>query len=324
MLAIIKSVSFILLLFLVGAAIAYYAVGAGLKPMTAEAREAAPGEFLVTSQGVLHYRWHGPENGDVIVMAHGFSTPNFIFEQNAEALASAGHRVLTFDHFGRGWSDRPTTDYTADFYDREVLDLVDGLGLTQPFGLVGLSMGGPITAEFTARHSERVSKLFLFVPAGLAISTEQGSFTDRMMRTPIIGDWVWRMMGKSILLGDDQYDESSIPAANRLAGDVTAQMEYEGYLEALLSSYRYFPMQDRNELFTRLAATDITVRAVFGEQDTTVLIESADQLNELMPEADIVRIAEGGHGLNYQMSETSNALLLEFFAPETEQVPTPE
>lgn len=313
--AIVKSVSFILLLFLIGAAIAYYVVGASAKQMDATAREAAPGQFLVTSQGVLHYRWHGPEGGDVIVMAHGFSTPNFIFEQNAEALASAGHRVLTFDHFGRGWSDRPATDYTPDFYDRELLDLVDGLGLTEPFGLVGLSMGGPITAEFTARHPERVSKLFLFVPAGLSISTEPGSLTDRMMRTPVIGEWVWRMMGKRILLGDDQYNEAELAPANRLAGDVAAQMEYKGYLEALLSSYRHFPMQDRDEMFTRLAATGIPVRAVFGEQDTTVLIESADQLAALVPEADIVRIAEGSHGLNYQNSERANALLLDFFAP---------
>lgn len=313
--AIIKSVSFILLLLLIGAVAAYYAIGATFKPMDAAARANAPGQFLATSQGTLHYRWHGPENGPVIVMAHGFSTPNFIFDQNADALAATGFRVLTFDHFGRGWSDRPATDYTPDFYDRELTDLLDGLAIEGPIGLVGLSMGGPITAEFTARHPERVSRLFLFVPAGLVLGAEEGSTNDKILRTPILGDWVWRMFAKRLLLGDSQYDESARSPANRLSGDVSQQMEYRGYFEALLSSYRHLPMQGQDAIYTRLEATGVPVRAVFGTADTTVLIESADRLETLAPSATVVRIEGGEHGLNYQRHTDVNPLLTDFFAP---------
>lgn len=291
----------------------YAYVIASAERLDSEARSLAPGAFLETSQGTLHYRWHGPEDGTVIIMTHGFSTPNFIFEQNAIALADQGFRVLTFDHFGRGWSDRPRTKYTIDFYDRELLDLANGLGLTEPFGLVGLSMGGPITAEFTARHPERVSGLFLFVPAGFKLGTDPGSTNDKLLRTPIIGDWIWRVFGKRILLGDPQYDEIAVAPENRLAGDVTAQMKYAGYFEALLSSYRHLPMYDRDETYQRVEQSGVPVHAIFGEKDTTVLIESANRLSRAAPSAQITRLANGEHGLNYQMNSVTNPILIDFF-----------
>ncbi|MEM9055684.1 MAG: alpha/beta hydrolase, partial [Pseudomonadota bacterium] len=229
-----------------------------LKPLNDEARKLAPGAFVELTDGQLHYRWDGPKEGPVIVMVHGYSTPNFIYEQNVEALNAAGFRTLRYDHFGRGWSDRPTVRYDVDFYDRTLVELLDKLGVDDPIGLVGLSMGGPITAEFTARHPERVSKLFLFVPAGLDLAGAD-SGAAALVQAPVIGDFLWRMFGKGILLGDGQYDESALAPTNRLAGDVTEQMSYRGYLRALLSTLRHMPMSDREETFERLAATGVPV-----------------------------------------------------------------
>ncbi|MEO9969943.1 MAG: alpha/beta hydrolase [Hyphomonadaceae bacterium] len=311
---VIKIITALLALALLLAIGAYVFAGWSEKPLDDKARALAPGEFLTTDAGQLHYRWHGGGTGPVIVMAHGFSTPNFIFEQNADALVEAGFRVLTFDHFGRGWSDRPKAKYDPDFYDRELTDLLDGLDITDPIGLVGLSMGGIITAEFTARHPERVSKLFLFVPAGLSLGGEAGSANDRALRTPILGDWVFRVFGKSILLGDRQYDESQLAEANKLAGDVSEQMSYRGYFRALLSSYRHLPMRDQNTVFTRLSETGVPVMAVFGGKDTTVTPDSAQRLEALIPAARVDLLPSGEHGLNYQMNATTNPLIVNYFS----------
>lgn len=284
-----------------------------LKPLDDDARVAAPGAFAELSDGQIHYRWDGPEDGSIIVLVHGFSTPNFIYEQNVEALNAAGYRTLRFDHFGRGWSDRPRTRYDVDFYDRALVELLAHEGVDAPFGLAGLSMGGPIVAEFTARHPERVSKLVLLVPAGLDIAGAD-SPSAKLVRTPMIGDWIWRMFGKGILLGDAQYDEAARSDADKLQGDVTEQFEYRGYLQALLSTLRHMPMADREETFQRLAATGVPVMAIYGDADETVLVSSASKLKSLLPDAD-VRIVEGGeHGLNYQMHGLINPWLIDWFA----------
>lgn len=292
---------------------AYLLADMRLKPLDDTARAAAPGAFAALTDGKIHYRWDGPQDGQVIVLVHGFSTPNFIYEQNVEALNAAGYRTLRFDHFGRGWSDRPSTRYDVDFYDRALIDLLEHEGIDEPFGLAGLSMGGPIVAEFTARHPERVEKLVLLVPAGLDTAGAD-SPSAKLVRTPIIGDWIWRMFGKGILLGDTQYDESAREAKDRLQGDVTVQFEYRGYLQSLLSTLRHMPMEGREETFERLAGTGVPVLAIYGDADETVLVSSAEQLERLLPDGDI-RIVEGGeHGLNYQMHTLINPWLVEWFA----------
>lgn len=294
-------------------AVTYWWAGKDEIALTEAEQAKAPGKFLQASAGRLHYRTDGPEDGPVILMVHGYSTPNFIFEQNAKALAAAGFRVVRFDHFGRGWSDRPGGPYTVDFYDREVLDVLDGLGITEPVGIVGLSMGGPIVSEFAARHPERVSRVALLVPAGLDIAGA-GSASGQLVRVPLIGDWMWRVSAKKILLSDPQYDESALAPENRLQGDVTEQLKYRGYFPALLSTFRHFPMTGRQETFRRLAETRLPVLAVYGSADETVLISSYEKFEALVPKAELMIVNDGTHGLNYQRHDIINPVLVHFFS----------
>ena len=297
----------------------YWWAGRGLKPLDDTARAKVPGQFADLPAGKIHYRFSGDEAAPLVVLVHGYSTPGFIFEQNAEALRQAGFRVLQFDHFGRGWSDRPDTRYDVDFYDAELLGLLDALSITRPVGLVGLSMGGPISAEFTARHPERVSRLFLFVPAGFSVSGTSGGQAS-LIRTPVIGDFLWRMIAMRAVKGDPQYDESGLPADTRLQGNVREQMEYKGYGRALLSTFRHFPMQGREETYRALASTGIPVAAIFGDKDPTVLIASADALRAAVPAAEVHVLEGADHGLNYKRYRDANPILTDWFgrdaAPE--------
>ena len=292
---------------------AYLLADARLKPLNDEARAKAPGSFAALSQGQIHYRLEGPEEGPLVVLVHGFSTPNFIYQQNVEALNAAGFRTLRYDHYGRGWSDRPSTRYDVDFYDTTLVELLAYVGVDEPFGLAGLSMGGPIVAEFAARYPERVNQLVLLVPAGLDLASVDNSSTA-LLRAPLVGDWIWRMFGKDILLADPQYDESQRAPENRLQGDVAEQFNYRGYLQALLSTFRHMPMSGREDTFTRLAETGVPVLAIYGDADETVLVSSADKLETLMPTADIRIVEEGAHGLNYQQHSLVNPWLVAWFS----------
>lgn len=283
------------------------------RPLTEVDRQQAQGDFIELDQGRLHYRWDGPTKGPVVVMVHGFSTPLFIFEQNVAALADAGYRVLRYDHFGRGWSDRPRRAYSADFYDQTLLGLLDGLGLTQPVRLVGLSMGGLIASEFTARHPDRVDRLFLFVPAGLDLEGARDGLAWTLLRWPVIGDTVWRFRWRRMLVSDPQYTaDAALPAGNRLAGDPTRQMQFRGYGPALLSTLRHMPMSGQDAVFQRLSRTGIPILSVFGDADATIALSSADKMAAHLPEADIRIVEQAGHGLNYQNHETVNPWLVDW------------
>lgn len=287
----------------------YFWVEFRLAELDQTARQHAPGQFVTLPAGKLHIQWNGPEKGPVVVLVHGFSTPGFIFEQNVAALNAAGFRTLRYDHFGRGWSDRPKLDYSVDFYDQTLLGLLDNQSIDEPVALIGLSMGGPIVAEFAARHPERVKHITLLVPAGLDLASTSG-IAAQLFRAPAAGDWLWRMLGRALILGDDQYEEAQLAAENRLAGDVRAQMAYRGYFSALLSTLRHTPMTGREDTYHRLSQTGIPTLAIYGDADTTVQVSSAQKLSKCIPKADIRIIDAGTHGLNYQRHAEINPILV--------------
>jgi pimeloyl-ACP methyl ester carboxylesterase len=272
------------------------------------AQQKAPFDYVDLGYGPLHYRWQGPEAGPVVVMVHGFSTPLFIFDQNAEALAAAGFRVLRFDHYGRGWSARPDAAYDADFYDNTLIQLLDALDLNQPISLAGLSMGGIIATEFTARHPERVKQLVLFVPAGLDLITPKAM--AMIMRLPLVRSFFWHRYATQRFSA--AYDEhmAALPPENRLRGNVAEQFAYAGTAEALLKTLDHLPMAGRDDSYKRLALTNTPTLAIFGESDDTVAISSADRLAGLMPNAEIMRVENGGHGLNFERHQEINPVLV--------------
>ena len=145
----------------------------------ASARKSATGQFIKLSDGVVHYEIAGPATGQVVVLIHGVTTPCFVWDHNFQELVNAGFRVLRYDHYGRGFSDRPDGVYDGDLYDRELVQLLQGLKIRLPVYLTGLSMGGAVAVTFADRHPEMVSKMALFAPAGFPIKE---SFPARLAK----------------------------------------------------------------------------------------------------------------------------------------------
>src|SRR4051812_915536 len=103
------------------------------------ARREAPGKFIRLTDGITHYQIDGPDTGRVVVLAHGFSVPYYIWDSTAAALAGAGYRVIRYDSYGRGWSDRPDVPYNDKLYERQVSDLLDSLHVTGKVDFGGVS-----------------------------------------------------------------------------------------------------------------------------------------------------------------------------------------
>ena len=72
------------------------------------------------SQGYVHYELGGPVGGEKVVLVHGLSVPYYIWDPTFDALTEAGFRVLRYDLYGRGFSDRPKLRYDADLFDEQL------------------------------------------------------------------------------------------------------------------------------------------------------------------------------------------------------------
>ena len=117
-----------------------------------EARSLATGSFVELTDGQVHYELAGSGDGPVVVLVHGFSVPSFIWDPTFEELLSQGFRVLRYDLFGRGFSDRPDVDYDGTLFVEQLHELLAELGIEEPVDLVGLSMGGRYVSRRALRR----------------------------------------------------------------------------------------------------------------------------------------------------------------------------
>ncbi|MBL4837475.1 MAG: alpha/beta fold hydrolase [Kordiimonadaceae bacterium] len=284
-----------------GAAVLYVKAGWNDLPFDAAAKEKAPGSFVQLHDGNIHYYWVEPTQqvatGEIVVMSHGYGIPGFMFQQIADILAEEGHRVLIYDHFGHGYSDRPSGPYDQAFFERELNDLVTELHIETPFFLVGQSMGGLIAAQYAAQHPEKVKKLALFVPAGLRMYESKYKLLTDMLDVPLLGEWIWRVVGRAAMY-QPLPPPCDVCGNGTLSGDRFVQARYEGYFAALLDILRHFPMKNQDHIYQKLAEGNVPTLALFGEQDELIMPTSAALLKKYVPRANITLLPEGDHELH--------------------------
>jgi 3-oxoadipate enol-lactonase len=107
----------------------------------------------------VHYRIDGPATAPVLVLAHSLGADLTMWDAQAAALAGA-FRVLRYDSRGHGSSSVTPEPYTVDLLARDVLGLLDALGIPRVH-FCGLSLGGMVGLWLGAHASERINKLVL-------------------------------------------------------------------------------------------------------------------------------------------------------------------
>ena len=262
-------------------------------PMSRETQERAPGEFSESPHGRTHYRWVGNENDPVAVCIHGLSTPSYIFAGTELALAAIGYRVLTYDLFGRGFSDRVTGKQNMDFFLRQLRNLLDDQGVTGPVTVVGYSMGGAIATAFAAEEGTRVKSLILLAPAGLLPTYNR--FLDRIWTAPLLGDWLTLVAGGWALcreLASQIEDPTIIPD---LLDRQAAETWTRGYLPAILSSRRNILTETLDDDHAAIRDYGTPVLALWGTDDPVIPINSMARLSELNPRCNHFQIKRAGH-----------------------------
>src|SRR5262249_375122 len=111
------------------------------RTLDSTSRTKMSGQFAKLTDGYTHYELSGPSRGRVVVLAAGFSVPYYIWDPTAKALTSAGFRVLRYDYYGRGYSDRPAIPFNDEMYVRQLDELLSSVQISGPIDLAGISFG---------------------------------------------------------------------------------------------------------------------------------------------------------------------------------------
>ncbi|HBB18092.1 MAG: hypothetical protein A3J94_12810 [Syntrophus sp. RIFOXYC2_FULL_54_9] len=267
------------------------------------------GTYLKLSAGVTHYELTGPAGGKVVVFVHGFSVPMFNWDPQVKALTGAGFRVLRYDLYGRGYSDRPEARYDAALFVTQLHDLLDALKITEPVSLVGLSLGGPVVAHFAAENPARVEKLVLLAPVVHSIVGD-AKFTP--LRMPFVGNFVMRVIAVKTITERGLALLRGIDASGKHAEMFKAQTEYSGYSYALRSLICGDLFRDQIETYIKAVKNAKGALLIWGTADTDISAEMIARLRDAAPGMEYRRLEGIGHDLNCTAADIINPFIIDF------------
>jgi pimeloyl-ACP methyl ester carboxylesterase len=256
------------------------------------ARREAPGRFVRLADGVTHYETAGPDTSRVVVLAAGFSVPGYIWDSLYQGLADSGFRVVRYDYYGRGWSDRPEAAYDQDLFVRQLAGLLDSLRMTAPVDLAGLSFGGAVITSFADRHPGRVRSLIYFDP--VFNNARPVSPEGRSARA-----WNIHMVlrGGSDAMATGQLSDFLHPEQHPdWVARYRVQQQFKGTRESLRRTRAAIAVAPhQSEQLRRLGATPRPVLIVWGKQDRVAPFEDSEALLALMPRATFVPVDSAAH-----------------------------
>src|SRR5262249_55880401 len=106
----------------------------------------------------------GPVHGRRVVLLHGATVPHWEFDELTPFLVTAGLRVLRFDLFGHGLSDRPSLEYSLQLFVRQTIELIEAAQFARPVTLLGHSVGAAIGCAVAAARPDWVERVVLVAP----------------------------------------------------------------------------------------------------------------------------------------------------------------
>jgi pimeloyl-ACP methyl ester carboxylesterase len=287
----------------------YVAADREKKTLNDNERVRLGGTYLKLSGGVTHYELTGPTEGKVVVFVHGFSVPMFSWDLQVKALTEAGFRVLRYDLYGRGYSDRPEARYDAALFVTQLQDLLDALKITESVSLVGLSLGGPVVAHFAVANPTRIERLVLLAPVVHSIVGD-GKF--KPLRIPVIGNFLMRVIAVKTITERGLALLKGIDASGKHATMFEAQTEYSGYSYALRSLICGNLFSDQIETYKKAVRNAKETLLFWGTTDTDISAEMIARLRDAAPGMEYHRLEGIGHDLNRTAADTINPLIIEF------------
>ena len=270
------------------------------------AQQAAPaqGRWLRANDVDMYVQEFGDPLAPPLVLTHGTGAWSGTWDQNVQAMAKAGYRVIAVDLPPFGYSTRPVSrDYSRIAQARRVMGLIDSLKLG-PVTLLGHSYGGGPAAEAAMLAPDRVRHLILLDAAiGLVESPapEDGGVATallgiRPLRTAIVATLFTQPLFGEFWLRKFVARKEVVTAAR------TAIYQKPFVVEAFSAGLGDWAAQFAAENGKSLSETPNGFRKLFtpltlvwGEEDSITPLSQAKELKELTLNARLFVLPGVGH-----------------------------
>jgi pimeloyl-ACP methyl ester carboxylesterase len=231
--------------------------------------------------------------GEPLVLVHGAGTSSAIWRRTMPSLATR-RRVIAPDLPGYGGSPAAGPGFALQQVTDHLVAGLEDAGVRGPYDLVGHSMGGAIAILLAARHPERVRRLVLVAPAGLAAMPRVAAgllgavaapfaIARRTVATPLAGSALVRRLA----LAGVARDGARVPVEHAravLASSAGATRIGPGLASAASADLRLV-----------LAGLEGPLGLVWGEHDPVIPARRIEVIRAARPDVEVSVVPDTAH-----------------------------
>ena len=223
-------------------------------------RKNAAGKFVKLKHGFVHYELEGSLGAPLVVLIHGLTSPFFVWDFAFSGLKKAGLRVLRYDLYGRGYSDRPKVKYDENLFVQQLFELLDKLCINhEKISIAGVSMGSSIAVLFAEKHRKMINKLSLIAPAGFPLPK---SFSRQLLHIPVLNKILFKLIANKMFLKSLPNAFYSLENFDKYKEKFLKQLRYKGYQQAIFSTLLNFPLEKLANSYQGISDLNIPVQII--------------------------------------------------------------
>lgn len=278
-------------------------------------------EYLASNGIRLHTALAGPEDGEPVVLLHGFPDAWFGWEAQIGPLANAGFRVIVPDQRGYNLSDKPkgVASYQMAPLVEDVLGLANAFGYER-FHLAGHDFGAMVAWNLAMRYPERLKRLAIAnVPHPAVMQSFLRANPSQMRKSwyafffqiPGLPERVVRANNWKMLI-------SALP-------DDLTEDKRDRYREAwarpeamtsMINWYRAMVRQSRN--LGGSTQIQMPTLVLWGKQDPHLSYEMAPLSVDRCEDGRLVTFEDATHWVLHDEADQVSQLLVEHFSTENQ------
>lgn len=262
--------------------------------MSAPAQQEAWHPRGKLSHGGTHYVLTAPSGSTkgLVVMIHGLGTWSYNYDGMADLLSSQGYTALQLDNLGMGHSRNAPEDIDDPYSPKHqhifngtghvqiIHDLLTELGLlSEPYIVVGHSMGGAIATLYAEKYPSEMRAVVLLSPSGVQEAWAGKAAAIALIRAVVpscLLPLILRKLTNDVKNIDNIRNFGDFKDKDSAASRASCRAIYDQHqhnshaIKCFFNCVRFFPFFSLHTSVSAVAMNGTPVLLLHGESDETV------------------------------------------------------
>lgn len=259
-----------------------------------------PVSQLEVKAGSVNTAYLSAGEGETVICLHGGGGGAVAWYPTISVLAEKYHVVVP-DLVGYGETDKPNASYDRPYYSGWLKSFMLALGISKTH-IVGLSLGGAITLQFTLDNPEMVNKLVLVDSGALGARPSIGSFVAMWWLNAFPSELANKFMLRYLLAnpknGNANYSNYSLQVLNKPGGK-------KAFIQGKGAAMSAIPEENLKNIKNQTLV-------IWGRNDNLFSFTYGESAADKIPNAKLHIIENAGHLPMIDQPEIFNKSLLNF------------